>query len=53
MILDDGDLTNMVFDRYPELIPGIKGLSEETTRSSPFVRAYERRNFAFACNKRK
>src|SRR6476646_10477387 len=32
MILDDGgDLTNMVFDRYPELIPGIKGLSEETT----------------------
>ena len=32
MILDDGgDLTNMVFDRFPELIPGIKGLSEETT----------------------
>ncbi len=32
MILDDGgDLTNMVFDRYPELIQGIKGLSEETT----------------------
>jgi adenosylhomocysteinase len=32
MILDDGgDLTNMVFDRYPELVPGIKGLSEETT----------------------
>ncbi len=32
MILDDGgDLTNMVFDRYPELISGIKGLSEETT----------------------
>lgn len=32
MILDDGgDLTNMVFDKYPELIPGIKGLSEETT----------------------
>ncbi|MGB3947755.1 MAG: adenosylhomocysteinase [Bacteroidia bacterium] len=32
MILDDGgDLTNMVFDRYPELIKGIKGLSEETT----------------------
>ena len=32
MILDDGgDLTNMVFDRYPELIAAIKGLSEETT----------------------
>jgi adenosylhomocysteinase len=32
MILDDGgDLTNMVFDKYPELISGIKGLSEETT----------------------
>ena len=32
MILDDGgDLTNMVFDTYPELIAGIKGLSEETT----------------------
>jgi len=32
MILDDGgDLTNMVFDQFPELIPGIKGLSEETT----------------------
>jgi len=32
MILDDGgDLTNMVFDRFPELAKGIKGLSEETT----------------------
>jgi adenosylhomocysteinase len=32
MILDDGgDLTNMVFDRYPELVAGIRGLSEETT----------------------
>ena len=32
MILDDGgDLTNMVFDKYPELIAAIKGLSEETT----------------------
>jgi len=32
MILDDGgDLTNMVLDQYPELVPGIKGLSEETT----------------------
>ncbi len=32
MILDDGgDLTNMVLDRYPELVADIKGLSEETT----------------------
>ncbi|QBQ42418.1 adenosylhomocysteinase [Sphingobacterium psychroaquaticum] len=32
MILDDGgDLTNMVFDQYPALIDGIRGLSEETT----------------------
>ena len=32
MILDDGgDLTAMVHDRYPELLSGIRGLSEETT----------------------
>ncbi|MCB9232702.1 MAG: adenosylhomocysteinase [Bacteroidia bacterium] len=32
LILDDGgDLTNMVFDRFPELVAEIKGLSEETT----------------------
>ncbi|MBT3174497.1 MAG: adenosylhomocysteinase [Lentimicrobiaceae bacterium] len=32
MILDDGgDLTNMVLDRFPELVEEIKGLSEETT----------------------
>jgi adenosylhomocysteinase len=32
LILDDGgDLTNMVHDKYPELLSGIKGLSEETT----------------------
>ncbi|KAB7732233.1 adenosylhomocysteinase [Rudanella paleaurantiibacter] len=41
MILDDGgDLTNMVFDVYPELISGIKGLSEETTTG--VHRLYER-----------
>lgn len=41
MILDDGgDLTNMVFDRYPELVTGIKGLSEETTTG--VHRLYER-----------
>tara|TARA_B100000282_G_scaffold296692_1_gene279548 strand:+ start:2729 stop:4030 length:1302 start_codon:yes stop_codon:yes gene_type:complete len=41
MILDDGgDLTNMVLDRYPELINGIKGLSEETTTG--VHRLYER-----------
>ncbi len=32
MILDDGgDLTNMVLDRFPELVADIKGISEETT----------------------
>ncbi len=32
MILDDGgDLTNMVLDRYPELVKDIGGISEETT----------------------
>ena len=41
MILDDGgDLTNMVFDNYPELAAGIKGLSEETTTG--VHRLYER-----------
>ena len=41
MILDDGgDLTNMVFDEYPELVDGIRGLSEETTTG--VHRLYER-----------
>src|SRR5438128_6553505 len=41
MILDDGgDLTNMVFDKYPELIQHIRGLSEETTTG--VHRLYER-----------
>ena len=41
MILDDGgDLTNMVFDKYTELVEGIKGLSEETTTG--VHRLYER-----------
>jgi len=32
MILDDGgDLTNLVHDKYPELLKDIKGVSEETT----------------------
>ncbi|GAA5821807.1 hypothetical protein JCM11251_001035 [Rhodosporidiobolus azoricus] len=32
MILDDGgDLTALVHDKYPELLPGIGGVSEETT----------------------
>src|ERR1700752_4380519 len=41
MILDDGgDLTNMVFDQFPELAAGIRGLSEETTTG--VHRLYER-----------
>lgn len=32
MILDDGgDLTNVIHDKYPDLLAGIKGISEETT----------------------
>lgn len=41
LILDDGgDLTNIVLDQYPELVEGIKGLSEETTTG--VHRLYER-----------
>jgi adenosylhomocysteinase len=41
MILDDGgDLTNVVLDKHPELIPSIRGISEETTTG--VHRLYER-----------
>ena len=41
MILDDGgDLTNMVLDKYPHLVEGVRGLSEETTTG--VHRLYER-----------
>jgi adenosylhomocysteinase len=41
MILDDGgDLTNLVFDKFTELVEGIRGLSEETTTG--VHRLYER-----------
>ena len=41
MILDDGgDLTNMVLDRFPEMVADIRGLSEETTTG--VHRLYER-----------
>src|SRR6187399_3549539 len=41
MILDDGgDLTNMVFDKYPELVQHVRGISEETTTG--VHRLYER-----------
>ncbi len=41
MILDDGgDLTNLVLDKYPELVSGIGGISEETTTG--VHRLYER-----------
>ncbi len=41
MILDDGgDLTNMVLDRFPELVSNIKGISEETTTG--VLRLYDR-----------
>jgi adenosylhomocysteinase len=41
MILDDGgDLTNIVLDKYPELVQHLKGISEETTTG--VHRLYER-----------
>ncbi len=41
MILDDGgDLTNMVLDRYPQLVNDIRGISEETTTG--VLRLYDR-----------
>jgi adenosylhomocysteinase len=41
MILDDGgDLTNVVLDKYPELVQHIKGISEETTTG--VLRLHER-----------
>ncbi len=41
MILDDGgDLTNMVLDKYPELVGDVRGISEETTTG--VHRLYER-----------
>ncbi|KAG0269176.1 S-adenosyl-L-homocysteine hydrolase [Actinomortierella ambigua] len=40
MILDDGgDLVALVHERYPHLLPGIRGISEETT--SGVVRLYK------------
>ncbi len=43
MILDDGgDLTNIVLDQRPELVAGIRGLSEETTTG--VHRLYDRVN---------
>lgn len=43
MIIDDGgDLTNMVIEHYPELLSGIRGLSEQTTTG--VHRLYERMN---------
>ena len=41
MILDDGgDLTNMVLDKYPDLVKNIGGISEETTTG--VLRLYDR-----------
>jgi len=40
MILDDGgDLTTMMHEKFPELMPDVKGLSEETTTG--VLRLYE------------
>ena len=47
MILDDGgDLTNLVHEKYPDLVPGIKGLSEETT-TGKLIRSFKYRSCSF------
>ena len=60
LILDDGgDLTNMVFDRFPELVADIKGLSEETTtgvhrlyaREKKWNSCYASHQYQRFCNK--
>lgn len=49
MILDDGgDLTNVVLDKYPELVDGINGISEETTTG--VHRLYEREKERFTAS---
>jgi S-adenosylhomocysteine hydrolase len=55
MILDDGgDLTNMVLDKYPELVQHVKGISEETTTGvHRLIRANGKRHPAYACYQRK
>ncbi|MDQ3015557.1 MAG: adenosylhomocysteinase [Bacteroidota bacterium] len=41
MILDDGgDLTNIVLDKYPEMIAAVRGITEETTTG--VLRLYDR-----------
>jgi adenosylhomocysteinase len=49
MILDDGgDLTAIMHDKYPELMQGVRGISEETTTG--VKRLYEMaRNGSLAC----
>jgi adenosylhomocysteinase len=43
MILDDGsDATEMVISKFPELIPNIKGVSEETTTGVKRLREHEK-----------
>lgn len=42
MILDDGqDLTRLVHEKYPELLEGIRGVSEETTTGVHRLREWE------------
>ena len=49
MILDDGgDLTNMVLDKYPELIQHIKGITEETTTGvHRFMKEWKKEHYLF------
>lgn len=50
MILDDGgDLTNMVIDRYPELVWNQRFIGRNHNRCSPFVRKSKSWNITNAC----
>lgn len=42
LVDDGGDLTNLVHDRYPELLKDIRGVSEETTTGIRNLRRRER-----------
>jgi adenosylhomocysteinase len=45
MILDDGgDMTKLIHDEYPDLLKGIKGISEETTTGVLRLRQMQQKN---------
>ena len=50
MILDDGgDVTKLIHDKYPDILDGIRGISEETTTGVHRLREMARDGLAEAC----